>query len=212
MLGLRSRMVLRCCVWINSRIRGSKQGVTNNIISHVSSLGDGLLPYKFSAIQYLILCRLCCHEDLQPERHINTMKFKLIRKFYSFDSVISGKISSACLAILNYVRISFLEWSEFNSLGPTLASWIIVYIRVFILRKFSDLYGLIWVYTLIWNSPFHPIRILFKSIRLLYGGKVNKDVKFPPKISFTKSNEGKSHPMIMWPTGPHFVENTHIYH
>ena len=89
----------------------------------------------------------------------------------------------------------------------TLASWIIVYIRVFILRKFSDLYGLIWVYTLIRNSPFHHIRILFKSIRFLYGGKVNKDVKFPPKISFTKSNEGKSHPMIMWATGPHFVEN-----
>ena len=79
-----------------------------------------------------------------------------------------------------------------------------------ILRKFSDLYGLIWVCTLIWNSPFHPIRILFKSIRFLYGGKVNKDVKFPPKISFTKSTEGKSHPMIMRATGPHFVENTYL--
>ena len=30
-LGLRPRVVLRCCVWINSRIRVSKQGVTNNI-------------------------------------------------------------------------------------------------------------------------------------------------------------------------------------
>ena len=29
-LGLRPRVVLRCCVWINSRIRVSKQGVTNN--------------------------------------------------------------------------------------------------------------------------------------------------------------------------------------
>ena len=94
----------------------------------------------------------------------------------------------------------------------TLASWIIVYIRVFILRKFSDLYGLIWVYTLIWNSPFHPIRILFKSIRFLYGGKVNKDVKFPPKISFTKSNEGKSHG-TPWLCGqlPLILLKTHIF-
>ena len=30
-LGLRPRVVLKCCVWINSRIRVSKQGVTNNI-------------------------------------------------------------------------------------------------------------------------------------------------------------------------------------
>ena len=30
-LGFRPRVVLRCCVWINSRIRVSKQGVTNNI-------------------------------------------------------------------------------------------------------------------------------------------------------------------------------------
>ena len=28
---LRPRVVLRCCVWINSRIRVSEQGVTNNI-------------------------------------------------------------------------------------------------------------------------------------------------------------------------------------
>ena len=32
-LGLRPRVVLRCSVWINSRIRVSKQGVTNNILS-----------------------------------------------------------------------------------------------------------------------------------------------------------------------------------
>ena len=31
MLGLRPRLVLRCCVWMNSRIRVSKQGVTNAI-------------------------------------------------------------------------------------------------------------------------------------------------------------------------------------
>ena len=30
-LGLRPRVLLRCCVWINSRIRVSKQGITNNI-------------------------------------------------------------------------------------------------------------------------------------------------------------------------------------
>ena len=31
-LSRRPSVVLRCCVWINSRIRVSKQGVTNNII------------------------------------------------------------------------------------------------------------------------------------------------------------------------------------
>ena len=31
-LGLRPRVVSRCCVWINSRIRVSKQGVTNSIL------------------------------------------------------------------------------------------------------------------------------------------------------------------------------------
>ena len=35
-LGLRPRVVLRCCVWINSRIRGSKQGVTN--LSHAQTI------------------------------------------------------------------------------------------------------------------------------------------------------------------------------
>ena len=39
---LRPRVVLRCCVWINSRIRVSKQGVTNNnslaILDNIISL------------------------------------------------------------------------------------------------------------------------------------------------------------------------------
>ena len=90
-----------------------------------------------------------------------------------------------------WLHLATYIWVNIGSC--TLTSWIIVYIRVFMLRKFSDLYGLIWVYTLIWISPFHPIQILFKSIRFTYGGNVNKDVKFPPKISFTKSTESKSH-------------------
>ena len=46
-LGLRPRVVLRCCVWINSRIRVSKQGVTNNI----NILQDnGLVQIRFQAI------------------------------------------------------------------------------------------------------------------------------------------------------------------
>ena len=112
-----------------------------------------------------------------------------------------GQVTSKVDCHVTFLPPFITGWQRTpDSCGPltaaytyTLASWIIVYIRVFILRKFSDLYGLIWVYTLIWNSPFHPIRILFKSIRFLYSGKVNKDVKFPPKISFTKSNEFSKH-------------------
>ena len=36
-LAFRPCVVLRCCVWINSRIRVSKQGVINNIIYHIKS-------------------------------------------------------------------------------------------------------------------------------------------------------------------------------
>ena len=82
------------------------------------------------------------------------------------------KMSSARMAAI-------LSRGRWVNIQHTLTSWIIVYIRIFILRKFSDLYGLIWVYTLIWNSPFHPIRILFKSIRFLYIGKVNNLCEIP---------------------------------
>ena len=37
-------MVLRCCVWINSRIRVSKQGVTNSIPCSVAILASDWLP------------------------------------------------------------------------------------------------------------------------------------------------------------------------
>ena len=91
------------------------------------------------------------------------------------------------------------QWSpsDFHISLITLTSWIIVYIRVFILRKFSALYGLIWVYTLIRNSPFHPIWILFESIRFLYGPIEKWTKKFPPKMSFAKSTRGKPYLMKM---------------
>ena len=69
--------------------------------------------------------------------------------------------------------------SQFTT--STLRCRITVYIRVFILKKKSALYGLIGVYTLIGSTPIHPIRILFKSIRFSPAQKVETDMKFPSK-------------------------------
>ena len=61
----------------------------------------------------------------------------------------------------------------------TLTSRIRVHIWVFILRKFSTLYGLIWVYMIINNSGFRPVCILFKSIHLLQARKVKTIYAIP---------------------------------
>ena len=56
------RLVLRCCVWINYRIRVSKQGVTNTIswktLSHQKAIHDKpmiKIPYTFMIDKYSIL-------------------------------------------------------------------------------------------------------------------------------------------------------------
>ena len=87
------------------------------------------------------------------------------RLIFNMGIAIPGKtvflIETAPCMCVTFKTMLLTHWGLVTT--HTLTSWIIVYIWVFILRKFSYLYGLIWVYTLIWNSPFHPIQILFKS-------------------------------------------------
>ena len=58
MYGFRSRVVLRCCVWIDSRICVSKQGVTNNISPSNTYLGHYPQPKMHSALYSRILLLL----------------------------------------------------------------------------------------------------------------------------------------------------------
>ena len=107
-------------------------------------------------------------------------------KMYISWLIIPWKYTTLMNNLMNKIASSHVhitwQYLRLYDMCDTLTSRIRVHIWVFILRKFSTLYGLIWVYMIINNSGFHPICILLKSIHLLQAWKVKTKCAIPTGI------------------------------
>ncbi len=87
-----------------------------------------------------------------------------------------------------------LAW--YVSCGYTVAFQISVHIRVFILRKNTGLYGLIWVYTLTKYMAMSPYTLCSKSIRHFWKESLPRNQFFQDKSTLHR------HPIGAQSSGP----------